>query len=88
MDFFPIPELPEDFEIDPARTLEAINETTQTFYGRYIQGIKAIVDSYNIPVGLTPRKKSGSSIKQNYITTNPPDRPPNVTRFHYSWSMP
>ena len=57
MDFFPIPELPEDFEIDPARTLEAINETKQTFYGRYIQGIKAIVDSYNIPVGLTPRKK-------------------------------
>ncbi|MCP4425275.1 MAG: alpha/beta fold hydrolase [Chloroflexi bacterium] len=57
MDFFPIPEFPEDFGIDPAQTLEAVSETAQTLYGRTIQGVKAIVDSYNIPVGLTPRKK-------------------------------
>lgn len=57
MDFFPIPEIPDDFEIDPAHVLEAASETATSFYGRYVQGVKAIVDSYNIPVGLTPRKQ-------------------------------
>jgi polyhydroxyalkanoate synthase len=34
-----------------------MSETAQTFYGRTIEGVKAVIDSYNIPVGLTPRKK-------------------------------
>lgn len=75
MDFFPIPEIPEDFEFDPTHTLEAASETAQSFYGRYIEGVKAIVDSYNIPVGLTPRKKIWQLNKAKlyyYESTKPP----------------
>jgi polyhydroxyalkanoate synthase len=57
VDFFPIPDIPEDFDIDPTQALEAVSATAQSFYGRYIEGVRAIIDSYNIPVGLTPRKK-------------------------------
>lgn len=75
MDFFPIPEIPDDFEIDPAHVLEAASETATSFYGRYVQGVKAIVDSYNIPVGLTPRKQIWQLNKARlyyYEATTPP----------------
>ncbi len=54
MDFFPIP---DDFEFDPKDTVDAASRKVQSAYGRYVQGIKAIVDSINIPVGLAPREK-------------------------------
>lgn len=31
-------------------------EAVQIAYGRYVKGVKAIVDSYDIPVGLTPKE--------------------------------
>lgn len=75
MEFFPIPDIPDDFEIDPAHALEAMSEKTQGYFGRYVEGIKAIVDSYDIPVGLTPRKKIWQLNKAKlyyYESTKPP----------------
>jgi polyhydroxyalkanoate synthase len=76
MEFFPIPEIPEDFEFDPTHTLEAISDKTQSYYGRYIEGVKAIVDSYDVPVGLTPRKKIWQLNKAKlyfYESSKPPE---------------
>jgi polyhydroxyalkanoate synthase len=76
VDFFPIPDIPDEFDIDPTQTLEAASATAQSFYGRYIEGVKAIVDSYNIPVGLTPRKKIWQLNKTKlyyYESVKPPE---------------
>lgn len=54
MDYFPIP---EEFELDPSRTVDAASRTVTSAYGRYVQGVKAVIDSFDIPVGLTPKEK-------------------------------
>ncbi len=45
-DLFFVPELSDELS----------NEAIQQAYGRYVAGLKAVVDSYNAPVGLTPKE--------------------------------
>jgi polyhydroxyalkanoate synthase len=45
-DLFFVPELSDEIS----------NEAIQQAYGRYVAGLKAVVDSYNAPVGLTPKE--------------------------------
>ena len=69
------PELPwEDlfFQLE-ASTAEA-SDVAQKVYGRYTRGAKLIVDSLNIPVGLTPRETVWAINKTrlyHYLPTRP-----------------
>jgi polyhydroxyalkanoate synthase len=51
-DFFP---LPDGFDDDPAEAMIQGGRLWRAAYARYLAGVKAVVDSYNIPVGLTPK---------------------------------
>lgn len=51
-------------------------EAIQIAYGRYVKGMKAIVDSYDIPVGLAPKEIVWSLNKTKlfrYIPVKPPE---------------
>ncbi len=44
----------EDYFFNPER-YDTSSETVQRMYRRYVSGAKAVVDSYSVPVGLTPK---------------------------------
>lgn len=68
-------ELPWDdlfFELE-GTTLQS-SEVAQRAYGRYVRGVKLIVDSLNIPVGLTPKETIWTLNKAtlyHYVPTRP-----------------
>jgi polyhydroxyalkanoate synthase len=51
--FYP---LPSDLEFDPERLSDTLREPYERAYGRLAKGVKAVVDSYDAPVGLTPKE--------------------------------
>ncbi|MBN1811671.1 MAG: class III poly(R)-hydroxyalkanoic acid synthase subunit PhaC [Anaerolineae bacterium] len=70
--YFPLP----DFELDPEEAAGAMVEGVQEGYQRYTKGAKAIVDSYNAAVGLTPKEMVWQLNKANlyrYLPVRPPE---------------
>lgn len=47
------------------------SQAMQIAYGRYVKGVKAIVDSYDIPVGLTPKETVWTLNKTKLYRYNP-----------------
>ena len=52
--YFPLP-VP-DLEFDPESLIRTPTEVTEKSIARYTEGVKAIVDSIDVPVGLTPKE--------------------------------
>lgn len=72
--YFPLP-VP-DLEFDSEETIDAYSQGIQDAYGRYIQGIKAIVRSYDAQVGLTPKEVVWELNKcklYHYLPVRPPE---------------
>jgi len=51
--FYP---LPPDLEFDPESMPDALREPYERAYGRLAKGVRAVIDSYDVPVGLTPKE--------------------------------
>ena len=56
------------------------SEAMQIAYGRYVKGVKAIVDSYDIPVGLTP-KETVWTLNKAKLYRYDPVKPPEERYF-------
>jgi polyhydroxyalkanoate synthase len=69
------PELPwEDLFFQLEESTAEASDVAQKVYGRYTRGVKLIVDSLNIPVGLTPRETVWAINKSklyHYLPTRP-----------------
>jgi polyhydroxyalkanoate synthase len=69
---FSIPAM--DLQLDPEDMTTAVSDTVQNAYARYIEGTKAIVDSLDVPVGLTPKEAVWTLNKTKlyrYVPTKP-----------------
>jgi polyhydroxyalkanoate synthase len=49
--------LPDDFESETERATRTFNALVDTSFVRTARAVKAVIDSYNVPVGTTPREK-------------------------------
>jgi polyhydroxyalkanoate synthase len=70
--YFP---LPGDLELDVEDAAEAL-ESWQVSYRRLIKGVKAVVESYDVPVGLTPKETVWALNKAKlyrYLPVKPPE---------------
>jgi polyhydroxyalkanoate synthase len=70
--YFP---LPSDLDFDTSTT-KALNEVLHTSRARYAEGVKAVVNSYDVPVGLTPKETVWTLNKAKlyrYVPTKPPE---------------
>jgi polyhydroxyalkanoate synthase len=71
--FYP---LPSDLEFDTESTTDALQQAYQSSYARLAAGVKTIVDSYDVPVGLTPRETVWTLNKARlyrYLPVKPPE---------------
>jgi polyhydroxyalkanoate synthase len=71
-----VPTLTPDLSFDPEMLKGYTPEQIQGAYGRYAEGVKAIIDSLETPVGLTPRETVWALNKTRlyrYLPTRPPE---------------
>ncbi len=68
---------PSFFDFDAAGTANAFQDAFQDAFRRYLQGLKAVVKSYDVPVGLTPKQTVWALNKTKlyrYVPTQPPEK--------------
>lgn len=72
----PTPPAWDDMFFQLSERANISSEAMQIAYGRYVKGVKAIVDSYDIPVGLTPKETIWTLNKASlyrYTAVKPPE---------------
>jgi polyhydroxyalkanoate synthase len=70
--FYP---LPSDLEFDPESMSHTLWEPYERAYGRLAKGIRAVLDSHDVPVGLTPKELVWTLNKTKlyrYLPVKPP----------------
>jgi polyhydroxyalkanoate synthase len=66
--------LPDDFESETERATRSLNTLFESSYSRALKAAKAVVDSYNVPVGTTPREKVwalNKTVLYHYVPKRP-----------------
>lgn len=72
--YFPLPV--SDLELDPEEAIDAYSRGMQDAVGRYLEGLKVIVRSYDAQVGLTPKEvvwKLNKCTLYRYLPVRPPE---------------
>jgi polyhydroxyalkanoate synthase len=72
--YFPLPQGAESYLEE---TAGALNKHFQTTYGRTVATVKAVIDSYDVPVGLTPKETVWTLNKSrlyHYLPLKPPEQ--------------